>query len=204
MGYYALSMSKPESIPTPADPVGPVTRLMRAAAKGDGSAATELLPLVYDRLRAIARERMRQENAGHTLQATALVHEAYLRLVGDEALSWSSRAGFYCAAAQAMRRILIDHARRRGRIKRGGGMNRKPLDAVDLAVADDADDVLALDAALNRLAERDARAAKIVELRFYAGLSVEDTAAAMELSDRTVKREWSFARAWLFKELGAG
>lgn len=196
-------MSSSDSIPASADTIGPVTILMRAAAKGDGSAASELLPLVYDRLKAIARERMRQENAGHTLQATALVHEAYLRLVGDEAMSWSSRAGFYYAAAQAMRRILIDHARRRGRVKRGGGMTRKPLDAVDLAISDDADDVLALDAALSRLAERDARAAKIVELRFYAGLSVEDTAAALELSDRTVKREWSFARAWLFKELGA-
>jgi len=197
-------MSSSESIPASADSAGQLTLLMRAAGKGDGAAASELLPLVYDRLRAIARERMRQENVGHTLQATALVHEAYLRLVGDEAMSWSSRAGFYCAAAQAMRRILIDHARRRGRVKRGGGLNRQPLDAIDLAITDDADDVLALDAALNRLAERDARAAKIVELRFYAGLSVEETAAALELSDRTVKREWSFARAWLFKELGAG
>ena len=196
-------MSAPESIPATADSIGPVTLLMRAAAKGDGAAASELLPLVYERLRAIARERMRQENAGHTLQATALVHEAYLRLVGDEAMSWSSRAGFYCAAAQAMRRILIDHARRRGRVKRGGEMNRKPLDLVDLAADDDTEDVLALDEALTRLGERDARAAKIVELRFYAGLSVEDTAAALELSERTVKREWSFARAWLFKELGA-
>lgn len=197
-------MSSSESIPASADSAGQLTLLMRAAGKGDGAAASELLPLVYDRLRAIARERMRQENVGHTLQATALVHEAYLRLVGDEAMSWSSRAGFYCAAAQAMRRILIDHARRRGRVKRGGGLNRQPLDAIDLAITDDADDVLALDAALNRLAERDARAARIVELRFYAGLSVEETAAALELSDRTVKREWSFARAWLFKELGAG
>lgn len=196
-------MSSSESIPASAESAGQVTLLMRAASKGDGAAASELLPLVYDRLRAIARERMRQENVGHTLQATALVHEAYMRLVGDEAMSWSSRAGFYCAAAQAMRRILIDHARKRGRVKRGGGLSRQPLDAVDLAITDDADDVLALDTALTRLAEKDPRAAKIVELRFYAGLSVEETASALELSDRTVKREWSFARAWLFKELGA-
>ncbi len=178
-----------------------VTRLLRAAAEGDSGAANELLPLVYDQLLAIARHRMQQESPNHTLQATALVHEAYLRLIGGEPVSWPSRASFFYSAAQAMRRILIDHARRRGRIKRGGEMRRLPLDAVDLAAAADPEDVQALDDAVTRLAGQDARAAQVVELRFYAGLSVEETAAALGLSERTVKREWAFARAWLFNEL---
>lgn len=182
-------------------PAGAVTRALHAAAGGGQAAANELLPLVYDQLLAIARHRMQHENPNHTLQATALVNEAYIRLVGSEPMSWSSRAHFFHAAAKAMRRILIDHARRRGRDKRGGGMKRKPLDAIDMALTDDEDQIVALDAALDRLAREDPRAASIVELRFYAGLSVEDTAAALKLSERTVKREWAFARAWLYRAL---
>lgn len=179
---------------------GAVTRLIHAANE-DKSAAEELLPLVYEQLLAIARQRMRHEDPNHTLQATALVHEVYLRLVGNEAVSWPSRVSFFHAAAQAMRRILIDHARKRGRIKRGGGAKRQPLDAIDLAASDDTDCILALDAAIEKLNGQDPRAGSIVELRFYAGLSVEDTARTLGLSERTVKREWAFARAWLYKEL---
>lgn len=174
---------------------------MRRAAAGETSAASELLPHVYGQLLAIARRRMRQERPGHTLEATALVHEAYLRLVGSEDLSWSGRACFFQAAALAMRRILVEHARARGRVKRGGSVRHLPLDALDLAASNDTQRILDLDAAVTRLAEHDPRAAEIVSLRFYAGLSVEETAQALGLSERTVKREWAFARAWLFNEL---
>ncbi len=180
---------------------GAVTQLLHAAARGDETAADRLFPLIYDELRELARRHMSHEHPPHTLQATALVHEAYLRLVGVDPLSWSSRAGFFQASAQAMRRILIDHARRRGRVKRGGDRRRMPLDAVDLAASTDPAEVEALDLAVTRLAERDPRAAGVVQLRFYAGLSVEETAAALDLSERTVKREWQFARAWLYQAL---
>lgn len=174
---------------------------MQAASIGDDSAANQLFPIVYNQLLALARSQMRMEGAGHTLQATALVHEAYLRLIGNDSLCWKTRAEFFRASANAMRRILIDHARRRGRVKRGGERQREPLDAIDLAMTCDPDDVVALDSAVTRLAEIDARAAHVVELRFYAGLSVSETAAALELSERTVKREWAFARAWLYQAL---
>lgn len=176
---------------------------MRGAAAGEPSAADELLPLVYEQLLAIARHRMQHERPGHTLQATALVHEAYLRLVGDGEgdVGWSSRTCFFQAAALAMRRILVEHARRRGRIKRGSAARHVPLDALDLAASNDTQGLLELDEAVTRLSQRDPRAADIVSLRFYAGLSVEETAQALGLSERTVKREWSFARAWLFQEI---
>lgn len=179
----------------------PVTKLLHAAAGGEKEATDELLRAVYDQLLAIARSRMSRENPDHTLQPTALVHEAYLKLIGSQAINWSSRAHFFHASAQAMRRILIDHARTCGRVKRGGNMRRKSLDAIDLALTSDGDDILALDAAVTQLAERDERAGRIVQLRFYAGLSVEDTASAMNISERTVKREWAFARAWLYKQM---
>ncbi|MCA9255122.1 MAG: sigma-70 family RNA polymerase sigma factor [Phycisphaerales bacterium] len=190
-----------ESTPPTAD--GAVTQLMHAAASGDAVAAERLFPMVYDQLLALARSHMRHENAGHTLQATALVHEAYLRLVGSDALSWATRAEFFRASANAMRRILIDYARRRGRVKRGGERGREPLDAIDLAISSDPAEIMALDAAVTRLAETDRRAADVVQLRFYAGLSVADTAAALGMSERTVKREWAFARAWLYQALDA-
>lgn len=179
-----------------------VTRLL-AEIPDRGEAASELMPLVYEQLHAIARQRMREERAAHTLQATALVHEAYMRLVGDAEISWQSRGHFFRMAAEAMRRILIDHARKRKAQKRGGGKSGLPISVVDLASVDDPDRVLALDEALTTLEEEDPRAAQIVQLRFFAGLSVDDTAESMGISRRTVMREWAFARARLFELLDA-
>ena len=165
--------------------------------------AHDLLPLVYDQLRNLARQRMAQERTGHTLQATALVHEAFARLVGPGGgadARFANVAHFYHAAAEAMRRILIEHARRHGRVKRGGGRQRVPLDVLDLATYDP-EHVIAVDEALQRLAQEDPRAADVVRLRFYAGLSVEETAQALELSERTVRREWEYARACLYRSM---
>ena len=161
-----------------------------------------LLPLVYGRLRAIAAARMAGERPGHTLDATGLVHEAYLKLVQGP-LGWEGKAHFYAAAAEAMRRILVDHARGRGREKRGAGRVRLPLDVVDLASREDPSEILSVDDAVRRLEERDPRMAGIVKLRFFAGLSDEETAQALGITDRTVRREWTLARAFLQRELGA-
>lgn len=144
---------------------------------------------------------MATERVGHTLQATALVHEAYLRLVGGADVQWANRAHFFGAAAEAMRRILIDHARAKQGPKRGGDRRKLPLDVVDLAAIDDPEQILALDEAISRLEKEDADAARVVRLRFYAGLSIGETAKALETSASTVKREWSFARAFLFRVL---
>lgn len=160
-------------------------------------AADDLLPLIYEQLRAIAQRRMREERVGHTLQATALVHEAYVKLLGGQDVPWQSRGQFFGAAAEAMRRILIDHARKRESQKRGGGRRRTPLSVVDLAEESDPVQVLALDEALTTLESEDGRCAEVVKLRFYAGLSVEETADALGVSERTVMREWAFARARL-------
>lgn len=176
----------------------PITQLLNAVGQRAG-ASDELLSLVYEQLRLIARQRMGNERVGHTLQATALVHEAFIKLVGDEGLSWENRGHFYAACAQAMRRILIDHARKRGAEKRGGGRGKLPLNVVDLAEETDPAQVLALDEALNELERTDPRAASIVRLRFFAGLGVEETAHVLGLSERTVMRDWAFARATLFK-----
>jgi RNA polymerase sigma factor (TIGR02999 family) len=170
--------------------------------RGELARADELLPLVYEELRALARANKAHEKPRQTLQATALVHQAWMRLAGSADVAWSSRAHFYGAAAEAMRRILIEHARGRGREKRGGAAKRLPLSVVDLATDPDSAQILALDEAIGRLERQDARAARIVRLRFYAGLSVDETAAALDVSRRTVLREWSFARAWLYRELG--
>ncbi len=180
-----------------------VTRILYAIEGGDAKAARELLPLVYDQLRKIAQQRMAGERTGHSLDATALVHEAYLKLVGDDdsELRWANRAHFFAAAAEAMRRILVDHARARGRQKRGGEGARLSLSVATLGVEQDADEVMALDDALRKLEKHDSRMARIVSLRFFAGLSVDETAESLELSARTVKREWSVARAWLYREL---
>lgn len=177
-----------------------VTELLRAIGKRD-SAGEELLELVYDNLRQIARQRMAGERAGHTLQATALVHEAFLRLIGDEDLSWENRGHFYAASAQAMRRILIDHARGRNAEKRGGERKRVPLSVVDLATDTDPGQILALEEAMLRLERSDPRAASVVRLRFFAGLDVEETASVLGLSERTVMRDWAFARATLFQHM---
>jgi RNA polymerase sigma factor (TIGR02999 family) len=175
--------------------------MLNEIADGRTAAADELLHCVYDQLHAIAQRRMARESPGHTLQATALVHEAYMRMMGDQDMGWGDRGQFYLAAAEAMRRILVEHARKRGAEKRGGGRQRMPLSVCDLAADDDPKQILALDEALSRLQEMDARAAEVVRLRFFAGMTVEETAAALGLSERTVKREWTFARATLFRLL---
>ena len=178
-----------------------LTRLLDDVNAGDHSAGERLLPLVYDQLRAIAGERMRAEDPAHTLQATALVHEAYLRLVGQRRIPWENQAHFFRAAADAMRWILIDHAKAKGRQKRGGNRKRNPLNVLDLAVSENSQQILALDDAIRRLEQQEPEAAEVVRLRFFAGLSVDDTAEALGLSPRTVDRRWHFARAWLFREM---
>jgi RNA polymerase sigma factor (TIGR02999 family) len=181
-----------------------VTKLLLEASGGAPDAFARLMPLVYEELREIARRQMEKERKHHTLSPTALVHEAYLKLVGTERLIWRDRGHFFAVAAEAMRRVLIDLARRRGRAKRGGGRLRLPLNVIDLGLELDRDTVLALDEALERLKERDPRMAEVVLLRFYAGLSNEEAARALGISVRTVKREWTFARAWLYDELQKG
>ncbi len=176
--------------------------MLQSVAAGEPVDLSRLLPLVYEEMKRIASRQMAGERRDHTLQTTALVHEAYLRLVGDGNLRWSSRAHFYSAAAQAMRRILIDHARARRRVKRGEGRAALPVNLADLAAHDDPDGILAVDEAIRRLEEDDARAAQIVSLRFYAGLTLEETARALETPERTVRREWSYARVRLFRMLG--
>jgi RNA polymerase sigma factor (TIGR02999 family) len=178
-----------------------VTRLLNDAAAGKSAATNELFQAVYDQLRQIARQRMAHERPDHTLQATALVHEAYVRLVGDQAIHWATRAHFFSAAAEAMRRILIEQARRRGRIKRGGDRRRVPLSLVDLAAEEDLDEIVTLDNGIRRLQEQEPEVAQVVHLRFYAGLGIDDTAATLGVSPRTVDRLWAYARAWLFREI---
>ena len=174
-----------------------VTELLRAVGERE-SASDELLEVVYDQLRRIAQRRMESERASHTLQATALVHEAYLKLIGDEAIEFESRAHFFAASAQAMRRLLIDHARKHNAEKRGGDRKRVPLNVVDLATNVDAAQILALEESMTKLERTDPRAASVVRLRFYAGLDVEQTAQLLNLSERTVIRDWMYARALLF------
>lgn len=181
-----------------------VTRMLVAIERGDDRAADELLPRVYGELRALAQQQMSNERSDHTLQATALVHEAYLRLVGGPDLAWADRRHFFRTAAEAMRRILIEHARKRGRVKRGGDRSRIPLDALALAVGEESDNLMALDEAIRRLSEQDVRAAEVVRLRFFAGLDIDQTAAVLGVSPRTVKREWRFARVWLYSALHDG
>ena len=187
-----------------------VTVVLQRIDEGDAAASADLLPLVYDELRRLAERRMRSEAAGNTLQPTALVHEAYVRLVGPvgdgdqrRGGGWDGRGHFFAAAAEAMRRILIESARRRSSLKRGGDRRRRDFADADAVAEPDAPDrLLDMDAALTKLADEDPDLAKLVELRFFAGLSVEDTATALGVSPRTVKRHWTFARAWLGRELG--
>ena len=180
-----------------------VTILLQRARQGDRKATDHLFPLVYDELRAISQQFLAQERAGHTLQATALVNEAYLRLVGDHDVAWDSRAHFFGAAAKAIRRILTDHARSKGRIKRGGGAKPVPLpdEGIPIATEPDLSYIVDVDAALEALAKVDPEAARVVELRFFAGLTSEQTAAAMGVSPSTVARQWQFARVWLHREI---
>lgn len=177
-----------------------ISRLLRAWTGQDASARDALVPIVYDELHRLAHHYMRGERAGHTLQTTALVNEAYLRLADVEQLHWTDRAHFFAMAATMMRRILVDHARAHARDKRGGGVVMTSLDA-DLAAPDRDVDVIALDQALERLAQIDPRQARLVELRYFAGLTIDEAAEALRISPGTLKREWVIAKAWLFREL---
>jgi RNA polymerase sigma factor (TIGR02999 family) len=180
-----------------------VTRLIDGAAAGDPAAAAELLPLVYAELRTLAANRLALEKPGQTLQPTALVHEAYLRLVGgSQPQDWNGRGHFFAAAAEAMRRILVENARRKGRHKHGGGRERVDLDQIDAASEEGDERMLAVDEVLDRLAAEDPAAADVVKLRFFAGLTAEEAAAALGVSVRTANRHWAFAKAWLFDQLG--
>jgi RNA polymerase sigma factor (TIGR02999 family) len=182
-----------------------VTRILSAIEQGDPHAAAQLLPLVYDELRQLAAAKLAHEKPGQTLQATALVHEAYLRLVDvDQVQNWQSRGHFVAAAAEAMRRILIDNARRKKRQKRGSGLNKRDLDDVDLACTAAPDELLALDDALTKLAAEDPTAAQLVKLRYFAGLSVEEAAATLRIARSSAYEHWAYARAWLRCELQAG
>jgi RNA polymerase sigma factor (TIGR02999 family) len=181
-----------------------VSRILAAAEGGEPVDMGRLLPLVYGQLRAIAARHMAKERESHTLSATALVHEAYIRLVGREPPAYETKGRFFTAAAESMRRILIDHARKRKSKKRGGARRCLPLDAVTLAARDDPAEILSLDEALLRLEEMDRRAAEVVKLRFFAGLSETEAADALGLTYRTVRRDWRFARAWLERELAEG
>ncbi|MCY2964377.1 MAG: sigma-70 family RNA polymerase sigma factor [Planctomycetota bacterium] len=177
-----------------------VTRILDAIQSGDRLATERLLPLVYAELRQSASAQLGRESSGHTLQPTAVVHEAYLRLVGEE-IGWENRGHFFGAAAEAMRRILIDHARARNAEKRGAGARRLELQELELAVPPPDEELLALDEALSKLEREDAVKAQLVKLRFFAGLSVEQSAEALGISRATADRYWSFARAWLFHEM---
>jgi RNA polymerase sigma-70 factor (ECF subfamily) len=194
-------MTSPESHDTEARDV---TQLLIAWGSGNAGAGEELLAAVYAELHSQAARAMRREAVDHTLQATALVHEAYLRLIDQRRIQWKNRAQFFGVAAQLMRRILVDHARGRDAAKRGGGIATITLENVDAAdrSTDDAVDVLALHDAIERLAALDPDQARVVELRYFGGMSIEETAEVMEISPATVKREWAVARAWLKRELG--
>ena len=187
-----------------------VTRILNAIEQGDPDAADQLLPLVYDELRALAAQRLAREKSGQTLQPTALVHEAYLRLVARGATSppgeptWDSRGHFFAAAAEAMRRILVENARRKKRIKYGGGRERVDLDEHDVPIGPPPEQVLALDEALTRLAAEDAAAAQVVQLHFFGGLSLEEAAGSLGISRATAYRQWTYARAWLRCALAEG
>jgi len=179
-----------------------VTQILSRIEQGDSAAAAELLPLVYDELRKLAAHKMVQEQPGQTLQATALVHEAYLRLVDTpQAQRWDSRGHFFSAAAEAMRRILVEAARQRRRTKHGGEFRRVPLEALELSVAEPPDELLEIDDALTKLANIHPERAELIRLRFFAGLTTADAAQILEISTTTAERHWIYARAWLFREI---
>lgn len=187
---------------------GAVTRLLRRWTAGDAQALHRVVPLVYDELRRLARRHLRDERAGHTLQSTGLVHEAFLRISRESEVQWESRAQFFALASRLMRHVLVDHARARLADKRGGGATLLSLDEVAAAGHEPAAaavlDVIALDQALSRLEALDPRQVEVVELRFFGGLSVEEAAQTLDVSPATIKREWACARAWLLRELGGG
>lgn len=174
-----------------------VTRILQSISAGDARAAAELLPIVYDELRRLASRQMAKEPSGHTLQATALVHEAYLRLAGGEEQAWENRRHFFGAAAEAMRRILIDHARRKGRLRRGGDRKRVGLDGVDVPAPEPKEEVLQVDEAIGALGKEEPTVAELIRLRYFAGLTQGQTAELLGLSRRTADRYWAYGRAWL-------
>ncbi len=179
-----------------------VTRILSAIEQGDPKAAEALLPLVYEELRKLAAQRLAHEKPGQTLQATALVHEAYLRLVGEDGRSgWNGRGHFFGAAAEAMRRILVESARRKGRVRHGGGRRSVSLDRLDLAADEASQAILDLDEALARLAAEEPSVAELVKLRYFAGLTAAQAAEALGISVRTANRDWAYAKAWLFQQL---
>jgi RNA polymerase sigma factor (TIGR02999 family) len=180
-----------------------VTRILEQIQGGDPAAAGRLLPLIYEELRQLAAHKLAQEKPGQTLQATALVHEAYLRLVaGERAQHWDSRGHFFAAAAEAMRRILVENVRRKTSQKRGGSAERVPLDQIDIALPTPDDDLLALDEALDQLTAERQDVAELVKLRFFAGLTMDEAAEALGISPATAYRHWNYARAWLFRAVG--
>src|SRR5262245_16640583 len=183
-------------------PMNEVTRILSASEQGDPSAAEQLLPLVYDELRKLAAQRLAREAPGQTIEATALVHEAYLRLVeGEQAQHWDGRGHFFAAAARAMRRILVDRARAKRSLKRGRGQTREELDEARLVAPEAGEDLLALDEALERLAAEDREAAELIQLRYFAGLTSQQAAGVMGISTRTAERIWHYARTFLLKDL---
>jgi RNA polymerase sigma factor (TIGR02999 family) len=178
-----------------------VTRILNAIERGDAKATDELLPLVYEELRLLAAQKLSHEPPGQTLQATALVHEAYIRLVGDEPQSWSGRGHFFAAAAEAMRRILVETARRKQRLKHGGGRQRVDMDGLDCVAEQPREDLLALDEALAKLSEREPLKADLIKLRYFAGLTAYQAAEVLRISKVTADRYWAYARAWLYDEI---
>jgi RNA polymerase sigma factor (TIGR02999 family) len=184
-------------------PVGEISRLLRAWSEGDQQALDSLTPIVYNELHRLARQYMRRERAGHSLQATALVNEAYLRLVDYKRMQWQNRAHFFAVSSQLMRRILVEHARRHN-LKRGAGLPHVSLEEAVVGGGGDGPDMVALDDALNELAKLDPRKVQVVEMRFFGGLSVEETAEVLKVSSVTVMRDWSTAKAWLYRELTGG
>lgn len=181
--------------------VNDVTQILEAIQRGDAHASDELLPLVYEELRRLAAYKMAYESPGQTLQPTALVHEAWIRLVGKENPKWENRAHFFGAAAEAMRRILIDNARRKHALRHGGNQLRVNLEDVDIASAAEEDQLLAIHEALDKLAAQDPVKAELVKLRYFVGMTIEEAAEVMGISEPTVKRYWAFARAWLYREI---
>ena len=181
-----------------------VTRILNAIERGDAKATDELLPLLYEELRLLAAQRLSHEPPGQTLQATALVHEAYLRLVGDDPRSWENRGHFFAAAAEAMRRILVERARHRQSDRHGGGLHKVPFDEAIPTIDDPKEDLLALDDALDKLAREDEQLAAVVKLRYFAGLTLSQIAEVMGVTRRTVDRHWALGRAWLYQEMTKG
>jgi RNA polymerase sigma factor (TIGR02999 family) len=180
-----------------------VTHILNAIERGEAKATDELLPLVYEELRLLAAQKLSHEAPGQTLQATALVHEVYLRLLGDAPQTWQSRGHFFAAAAEAMRRILIENARRKGALKRGGGRQAEPL-GLEPAAEGPSEDLLALDEALQKLAQKDRLKAELVKLRYFAGLTLEEAAQALGIARSTAAEHWAYARAWLRVEIARG